>query len=201
MELMLDAVSFFVSFSTGVVLTFLCMRSVGYSSRWPSGLFRVKGRQARALLAHRNEPLKMTLVVRKDLRMGTGKIAAQCAHAAVAVTEKVERRRQQKGTAIPTSKTVAAEGLDEDETTTHWDEWVEWYDAWMFSGSTKIVLQCSSEEKLMEACREAKQVGLPHTVVRDAGRTQIAPGSKTVLAVGPAPVKLVDRVTGCFKLL
>ncbi|ESL08854.1 hypothetical protein TRSC58_03437 [Trypanosoma rangeli SC58] len=200
MDLMLDAVSFFVSFSTGVVLTFLCMRSVGYDSRWPSSLFRVKGRQVRAFLAHRNEPLKMTLVVRKDLRMGTGKIAAQCAHAAVAMVEKVERLRQQEGTATPTPKTVAAEGADEDGTT-HRDEWVAWYDAWTLAGSTKVVLQCSSEEKLMDTCRAAKEVGLPHALVRDAGRTQIAPGSKTVLSVGPAPVKLVDRVTGCFKLL
>ncbi len=31
----------------------------------------------------------------------------------------------------------------------------------------------------------AQAVGLTASVVQDAGRTQIAPGSKTVLAVGP----------------
>ena len=32
------------------------------------------------------------------------------------------------------------------------------------------------------------------------GRTQIAPGSHTVLAVGPAPGSMVDKVTGNLKL-
>ncbi|RNF26755.1 peptidyl-tRNA hydrolase, PTH2 family [Trypanosoma conorhini] len=199
MALMLDAVSFFISFGTGVVLTLLCMRGVGYGSRWPARLFCVKGRQARAFLAYRNEPLKLTLLVRKDLKMGTGKIAAQCAHAAVAVVEKVENRRRQDGTTTPPPQTAAADV--EEDGRDHWDEWVAWYDAWMFAGSKKVVLQCDSEEKLVEACRAAKEAGLPHALVRDAGRTQIAPGSKTVLAVGPAPVKLVDCVTGRFKLL
>lgn len=34
---------------------------------------------------------------------------------------------------------------------------------------------------------------LPQT---DAGRTQIAAGSRTVLGIGPAPVALIDAVTG-----
>lgn len=40
----------------------------------------------------------------------------------------------------------------------------------------------------------------PHSQ-EDAGRTQIAAGSLTVLAIGPAPVKEVDAVTGHLKLL
>ncbi|KAF8281103.1 putative peptidyl-tRNA hydrolase [Trypanosoma cruzi] len=197
---LLDYASFFVSFSTGVILTLLCARGGGCGNFWPPALFRLKGRKAHAFLAHRHEPLKMTLVVRKDLKMGTGKIAAQCAHAAVAVVEKVESRRQKGDTTTPTLRAAHDEGVEANDGA-YWDEWVAWYDAWMFAGGTKVALQCESEEKMMDAFREAKQEGLPHALIRDAGRTQIAPGSKTVLAVGPAPIKLVDRVTGHFKLL
>jgi PTH2 family peptidyl-tRNA hydrolase len=38
-------------------------------------------------------------------------------------------------------------------------------------------------------------------LVEDAGRTQIAAGSKTVLAIGPAPVAELDRITSHLKLL
>ena len=35
----------------------------------------------------------------------------------------------------------------------------------------------------------------------DAGRTQIAPESKTVLSIGPAPLKAIDEISGHLKLL
>ena len=41
---------------------------------------------------------------------------------------------------------------------------------------------------------KARSLDLVSYVVADAGRTQIAPGSHTVLAVGPAPGQLVDQV-------
>ena len=48
--------------------------------------------------------------------------------------------------------------------------------------------------------REARKQGLVACVIRDAGRTQIAAGSRTVLAIGPAPKQLIDKVTGHLKL-
>ena len=44
-------------------------------------------------------------------------------------------------------------------------------------------------------------VGLCAQVVRDAGRTQVASGSVTVLGVGPGPKGVVDGVTGGLRLL
>lgn len=48
---------------------------------------------------------------------------------------------------------------------------------------------------------QAKSLGLCARSIRDAGKTQVAAGSKTVLGIGPGPIKLVDRVTGTFLLV
>jgi peptidyl-tRNA hydrolase len=47
----------------------------------------------------------------------------------------------------------------------------------------------------------AQADGLPAYLVTDAGRTQIAAGSKTVLAIGPAPKSRIDQITGSLSLL
>ena len=48
---------------------------------------------------------------------------------------------------------------------------------------------------------EAKAAGLPYVKVLDAGRTQIKAGSMTVVALGPAPIELIDSVAGKLKLM
>lgn len=151
-----------VSFCSGVLLAGWCFRS-------PRNVLR-----AAHSLAF-NENVKMVLVVRKDLKMGTGKIAAQCCHAAVAVIEEVAQEENGK--------------------------WRLWLDSWKNSGSAKVALHCESETRLLELRSLAMEADLPHYVVKDAGRTQIAAGSRTVLAIGPAPAEKIDEITGCLKLL
>ena len=48
---------------------------------------------------------------------------------------------------------------------------------------------------------QAQDAGLFWYLVEDQGRTQIAAGSHTVLAVGPAPRSLIDKLTGHLTLL
>lgn len=48
--------------------------------------------------------------------------------------------------------------------------------------------------------RAAKEINVLSSVVRDAGQTQVAPGSRTVIAVGPAPKSVLDKITGHLKL-
>lgn len=58
-----------------------------------------------------------------------------------------------------------------------------------------------SEEELELLQATAVSLGLVAEVIADAGRTQIASGSHTVLGIGPAPKSVIDKVTGSLKLL
>lgn len=113
---------------------------------------------------------KMVLVVRNDLKMGKGKVAAQCSHAAVSAYKQVQRKNP--------------------KLLKHWE----------YCGQPKVVVKAPDEDTLIHLLGHAKEVGLPVSLIQDAGRTQIAPGSRTVLGVGPGPADLIDRVTGDLKL-
>lgn len=71
---------------------------------------------------------------------------------------------------------------------------------WKRGGQKKVVLRAGSESELFELADAAEREGLPHAVVRDAGHTQLEPGTVTALAVGPGPEDAVDRVTGDLPL-
>ena len=112
-----------------------------------------------------DEDTKLVLVVRQDLKMGKGKAAAQCCHATLAAYKRAKRKCS------------------------------DWLKVWEATGQPKITVKCDSEEELMLLMVKARSLDLVSYVVADAGRTQIAPGSHTVLAVGPAPGHLIDQVT------
>ncbi len=117
---------------------------------------------------------KQTIVVRRDLGMGRGKAAAQVAHASCEAVFKILESGDRR--------------------------WLEWLKGWRSSGQEKVVLRVDSESELIEIYKKAVELGLPASLVVDAGRTQLPPGTKTAVAVGPAPEELVDRVTGHLKL-
>lgn len=72
--------------------------------------------------------------------------------------------------------------------------------AWKGSGQKKVVLKGRGESELFDLADRAEREGLPHAVVRDAGHTQLEPGTVTALAVGPGEDDAVDRVTGDLSL-
>lgn len=113
---------------------------------------------------------KMILVVRNDLKMGKGKVAAQCSHAAVSAYKQIQRRNP------------------------------EVLKQWEYCGQPKVVVKAPDEETLIELLTHAKMLGLTVSLIQDAGRTQIEPGSRTVLGIGPGPADLIDKVTGHLKL-
>jgi len=72
---------------------------------------------------------------------------------------------------------------------------------WENWGQAKVTVQVKSEDELLLLQAQAMSLGLCAKIVHDAGRTQIASGSATVLGIGPGPKSVVDQVTGHLKLL
>ncbi|KAJ7900115.1 peptidyl-tRNA hydrolase [Mycena olivaceomarginata] len=103
--------------------------------------------------------------------MTPGKISAQCGHATLACYKALVKRNPQL--------------------VKHWER----------TGQAKIALKATSEQQLLELQALAKTHNLCARSVRDAGRTQVASGTRTVLAIGPAPVELVNKITGKLRLL
>ncbi|CAD8196227.1 unnamed protein product [Paramecium octaurelia] len=118
-----------------------------------------------------NKRYKMVCVVRMDLKMGIGKIAAQTGHAVLGAYKQVLNSKY------------------------------ELLQKWEGSGQAKVVLKCESQNELLDIEAKARQNGLNTYLVTDAGRTQVQPGSQTVCAIGPADCDLIDQVTGHLKLL
>lgn len=116
---------------------------------------------------------KLVLIVRTDLSMGQGKIASQCAHAALECYLK------------------ASKGIFKSFATK----------LWLMTGQPKIVLKVQSEKELMSLADSAQKAGLTTVAIRDAGRTQLKPGTVTVLGIGPGAADRIDSVTSHLKLL
>lgn len=115
-------------------------------------------------------PIKQVIVVRADLRIGKGKLAAHVAHASLEGYREAEKRNP------------------------------EVVERWMREGEKKIVVRVSSEKELLEIFERAKG-NLPCVLIKDAGLTQIPPGTNTAIALGPWEEKEIDRFTGKLKLL
>jgi PTH2 family peptidyl-tRNA hydrolase len=104
--------------------------------------------------SYKHGPYKMLLIINMELSMGKGKIAAQCGHAAIGCYEKCIK--------------VCPNGVR----------------AWYHSGCAKIALKCNTTNELLELMHQAKtKYRIPYYLVEDAGKTQIAAGSRTVLGL------------------
>ena len=72
--------------------------------------------------------------------------------------------------------------------------------AWRNQGMKKIVLKVANEKELLQIQNEAKRAGLVAALITDAGKTVVAPGTKTVVALGPDNEEKIDTVTAGLKM-
>ena len=63
----------------------------------------------------------------------------------------------------------------------------------------KITVKCPTLDELLQLQDACAAAGLNTYLIRDAGHTEIEPGSRTVLAVGPAPASVMDPLTRHLK--
>src|SRR3989344_8269433 len=68
--------------------------------------------------------------------------------------------------------------------------------AWRQEGMAKIVLKVKDEKELLHYFQKAKDAGLTASLITDAGRTVIAPGTKTCVGIGPDQEEKIDEITG-----
>lgn len=71
---------------------------------------------------------------------------------------------------------------------------------WTEMGETKVVLRGDDSDQLLQLQHRARLAGLHSYLVQDAGRTQIAAGSMTVLSIF-GTTERVDEITGQLKLM
>ncbi len=72
---------------------------------------------------------------------------------------------------------------------------------WEASGQTMVAVQIEGEDDLMKRFRQARAEDVPGYIVKDAGRTELEPGTVTALGLGPADDAAVDKVTKDLKLM
>jgi len=119
----------------------------------------------------KQEEMKQVILIRTDIKMGKGKMVAQGSHASVASTLLAIKNK------------------------------VSWYEKWNRTGGKKVVCKVQSEKDLVKYFNDGLDLGLPSSIINDAGHTQLAPGTTTAVAIGPAPARIIDQITSELKLL
>jgi PTH2 family peptidyl-tRNA hydrolase len=114
---------------------------------------------------------KQCIVIREDLKLSSGKLAVQVAHAAVMAVERAEK--MDRSTVVE----------------------------WKSEGQKKVVLKVPGVPDLYRLREEAIRAGIASAIVVDAGRTEIPAGTVTALGLGPAHDKVMDKITGRLKLV
>lgn len=135
-------------------------------------------------------PIKQVIVMRKDLNMRKGKIAAQAGHACVAALIK----------AASVNNSYLNWNFKEDKI-----ECIgknnRYIDDWLNNNFTKICVYVESEEELLKIKEQGDKLHLISAIITDNGLTEFH-GQKTLtcLAFEPLPSEIIDKITGNLKL-
>lgn len=135
---------------------------------------------------------KMMIIMRRDLKMRKGKIAAQAGHACVeAVLMALCRENRLSSLEMtPDGMSLKPDGRPD----TALSDWFRY-------GQAKVCVYVDSEEELLDAARRAEEKGVLAAIITDAGMTEFhGVPTKTCLALEPLPVERADEITGQLPL-
>ncbi len=133
--------------------------------------------------------VKQVIVMRHDLHMRMGKVAAQAAHASIAFLTNKMRTAPQVLT-MTGAYELGHIYLSRSEVT------------WINDLFTKICVRVDSEEELITVHEAALGASLTSILIRDAGLTEFkGVPTLTCCAIGPDLNDKVDKITGHLKLL
>lgn len=119
--------------------------------------------------------IKQTLVIRTDINMSRGKIAAQACHASISF---ITTRMRNNGVLTTEQK------------------------AWIDGSFAKVCLRVESEKELLDIKAAADQFQIECHLITDAGKTEFhGVPTRTCLALGPDKAEKIDKITGHLKLL
>ena len=133
---------------------------------------------------------KQMIVMRRDLRMRKGKIAAQAGHACVEATLMALARegRLDEVRLTPDEGWVYLEHPAEEVTPLS-----DWFDA----GVAKVCVYVDSEEELLDIADQGREQGFLVALIKDAGFTEFhGEPTLTCLAFEPLPAEKIDPITG-----
>lgn len=135
---------------------------------------------------------KQVIIIRKDLNMRKGKMCAQAGHASLGALFNYMKPNYKSPEKVTREFTIT---LPEGPTG-------EFMYKWLTGIFKKIVVGTDSLNEMIEAYNEAKKVGIPCSLIEDAGLTEFG-GVPTITAVGIGPddPEKIDKITSHFKLL
>jgi PTH2 family peptidyl-tRNA hydrolase len=137
---------------------------------------------------------KQMIVMRRDLKMRKGKIAAQSGHACVEATLMALAREGRLGEVrvSPGEDWVYLE--DDGREPTALSDWFE-------AGVAKVCVYVDSEEELLDIARQGRERGFAVALIRDAGLTEFhGEPTYTCLAFEPLHAEDIDPITGRLPL-
>jgi PTH2 family peptidyl-tRNA hydrolase len=114
---------------------------------------------------------KQVILIRTDLKMGAGKKCAQACHASLSASDLTRVK----------DKLI-------------WKNWKN-------SGQKKVILKVSSMDEMGHIYSQLHKHKITSFLVKDAGLTQLTPGTTTALGIGPDLSEKIDKITGDLKLL
>lgn len=133
------------------------------------------------------------IVVRNDLHMKKGKMAAQVAHASLGVILGLMTREN-----FVDNRSKMHYNIDY-LLSVHEDSPVE---HWLKNSFKKIVLSVDSEEELLAIYAVAQKNKLPSILIKDSGVTTFhGVPTNTCVAIGPTREEDIDVITGHLKLM